>query len=473
MRLKSEKNLAQISSISLRHSDLEQVLRNKMHYLLSSLSLLLLLTASSADDNKEQAKSLVESERVIKKLIQTIYTDKYRLIWNGDPTSTMTIGWNQHEEGGYVLYGLTALVSQKQFPGRQVYYRDMDNQFVRLKNLQPNSRYYFKICTQSSCSETMYFKTAPKTNQGFTFVAGGDSRSIPKGRIRGNILISKIRPLFIAHGGDYTHRGTSQQWSRWLEEWQLTKSADGRMYPLIVTHGNHENYDREMLYNIFDVPNKDVYYKIKFPLISLYTLNTELEPAVGYADFETEDVTQWNNQKKWLEKSLIKDNNRWKIISYHRPLRPHRSSKAEGLLRYSDWSSLFYDYGVQLVIESDSHLVKYTHPIKPDPSGDEGFIVDSIHGTTYIGEGSWGAPTRVNDDDKSWTLDSASFWQFKLITVDADNLEIRTVKFGDENTDYDAQSVKEITQKQQNVDPKKIPDDLELWDSKVGVVLQL
>ena len=245
------------------------------------------------------------------------------------------------------------------------------------------------------------------------------------------------------------------------------------MYPLVVTHGNHENADREMLSKLFDVPNVDIYYKMTFPLLSLYTLNTELEPSVGYRDFKTKDITKWNAQKRWLEEQLIKDRKKWKIVSYHRPLRPHRGNKKEGKLRYSDWASLFYTHGVQLVIESDSHLVKYTKPLKPDPLGDEGFVVDEEHGTTYIGEGSWGAPTRINDDDKSWTLDSDSFWQFKLITVNNENLAIRTVKFGDEKTEYNPHEVTAITQKQQNRDPKIIPSNLDLWHSKVGDILEL
>jgi len=407
----------------------------------------------------------------------TVYSDKYRLIWNANPMTTMTIAWNQYEGKPSLHYGLTKNVKEKVLAHRTTIYRGMNNNFVRLKNLKSNSKYFFKICTLNNCSKFMYFLTAPSTDQAFTFVAGGDSRSIPRGRIRGNILISKIRPLFIAHGGDYTKNGTADEWSRWLDEWQMTKSKDGRMYPLLLTHGNHENKDAHMLNKLFDVPNKDVYSKIDFNFLSLYTLNTELEPAVGYYDMARK--TQWRKHKKWdeqtawLNKTLKDDKKTWKIASYHRPLRPHKKSKHEGRLRYLDWSPLFYKHEVQLAIECDSHLVKYTQPLKPDLFGEEGFVVDKDKGTTFIGEGSWGAPTRANDDDKSWTLDSASFWQFKLITAMPKKLEIRTVKFGSENEAYNPNEVKEITQKEQNKNPQAIPKNLDLWDSKAGKVLNL
>ena len=55
----------------------------------------------------------------------------------------------------------------------------------------------------------------------------------------------------------------------------------------------------------------------------------------------------------------------------------------------------------------------------------------------------------------------------------SNKLEIRTIKFGDEKTAYDAKSVEEISQEEQDVNPTKIPNGLDLWDSKVGKALSL
>jgi len=434
-----------------------------IHYLLSFILLISINSCSTVNTHNKNS----------------VFSDRYRLIWNNNPKTTMTIAWNQYQGMPTLRYGLSQKTKNEIRPQRQVQYRGMNNTFARLTDLKPNSRYYFKICTSTICSDTMYFKTAPNNNNSFTFIAGGDSRSIPRGRIRGNVLVSKIRPLFIAHGGDYTKNGTATEWKRWLNEWQQTKSSDGRMYPLVVTHGNHENRDATMLNKLFDVPNVHVYSKLDFNFLSLYTLNTELEPTVGYYDMAIKKKDEWtihkkwDKQTKWLKENLKKDTKKWKIASYHRPLRPHRKSKHEGRLRYLDWSPLFYTYGVKLAIESDSHLVKYTQPLKPYLFGEEGFVVDKEKGTTFIGEGSWGAPTRTNDDDKSWTIDSGKFWQFKLITVKPKRLEIRTVKFGDEDKEYNPHSVKGITQEEQNSNPVDFPKNLDLWKSNIGDVLIL
>jgi len=426
-------------------------MRRVLAYLFGGIILVLLLGACNA-----------------KPVIDGVASDKLRLVWNDDPTTTMTLAWNQRWGEGVLYYGEDPKHLTPQRPQRQVHYRGMNNTFARLRNLLPNHRYYFQVCTQGQCTPLSYFKTAPVGLEPFCFVAGGDSRSIPKGRIRGNRLVAKIRPLFVLHGGDFTKHGDAHEWQRWLDEWQMTRSDDGQMYPLVVTHGNHENRDHLMLNRLFDVPNPWGYFQLNFNLLSLYVLNTELEPNVGWFDLRAkgehpnEIYQRWDEQTHWLDEALRIDPHRWKVLSYHRPLRPHRASKPEGRLRYLDWAPLLYRYGVKLAIESDSHLVKYTQPLKPDLLGEEGFVVDK-QGTTFIGEGSWGAPTRANDDDKSWTLASGSFWQFKVIGVSASSLSIYTVKFGDEVTPYDPKEVESLSAMDRQANPLRLPAHLDLW----------
>ena len=81
------------------------------------------------------------------------------------------------------------------------------------------------------------------------------------------------------------------------------------------------------------------------------------------------------------------------------------------------WADNFYRHGLDLSIECDSHVMKRTHPLKPDPNGFEGFSMakSDPKATTYIGEGCWGAPLRAADDAKPWTVDTASFNGFDWI----------------------------------------------------------
>lgn len=412
-------------------------------------------------------------------------TEKYRLVWNGDPATTMTIAWNQVKgETAAVYYGQKKDKSDwvMHKVDREIAYRGMQNKFVRLKNLQPHTAYYFTIRDNDSESDVMWFLTASDKPQPFTFIAGGDSRTNKEPRVNGNKLIAKIRPLFIAHGGDYLNDGTAEEWQEWLDEWQLTKSSDGRMYPIMPAHGNHENDDRYMIYNLFDIPHKDAYFacNVAGNLLRIYTLNTELEPGVGYGAFADQSDEIWKEQNKWFVEDLQQNHDKvtWKIANYHRPLRPHTSAKTEGLGRIAAWADHFYRYGIHVAVECDTHMVKYTYPLRPFADGFESFVRDDAKGTVFIGEGSWGAPTRPTDDDKPWTLASDSFWQYKLLHVTPQNIKIHTVRYGqleevERGIHYNPDEVIALTQEQQQQDPLAMPQGLTLWTPLSGQTLQI
>lgn len=427
------------------------------------------------------------------------YTDLYRLVWTDDPSSTMTIGWRQGSgsftevkyrvKGSLAIWQSNTSLTQYNYQNTVNGTSDvLNNSFVTLTGLSANTDYEFTICDSDGCSDRyMWFRTSPNTAQTVTFVAGGDSRrdtstnyaKNDQARTDGFKLVSKLRPTFVLFSGDFMNDGTFEEWLIWLDEWQLTQSSDGRMYPIVPTHGNHENDALDMVQQVFNVQGVvgnsayGTYNALSFggDLLRIWTLNTELEPGIGYSAFQNQNSTAWNEQATWLGNDLAANSNvQWKIANYHRPLRPHTSGKSEGNLRYSAWAPLFDTHDVDLAIESDSHMVKYTAPVNASSGAgsDEGFIeadhANSEHGTVFIGEGSWGAPKRPIDDDKDWTIISNSFWQFKHITVSPSNLEVRTVRF--ENSSYPNGvdvDVAALTQLEQDNDPAALPTGLDLW----------
>ena len=358
-------------------------------------------------------------------------TNRYRLTLRDDPATTIVIGWNQISGSNPVVYyGTTdhgtnwSAYSNNQAPSRQISYAGMNNQFARLTGLTPNTSYFFVIRDSEGTSQRLWFKTAPNVStERLSFIAGGDSRNNRTPRINANKLVSKLRPHAVFFGGDMTSSGTNSEWAQWFDDWQYTIGTDGRMIPIVATRGNHES-SNAMIYNLFDTPSSSVYYAITFGgnLIRAYTLNTEISIS--------------GNQTTWLQNDLQANNNTiWKMAQYHKPMRPHVSSKSEGNNQYNYWSSLFYNNNVKLVVECDAHTVKTTWPVKPSTGGgsDEGFIRDDQNGTVYVGEGCWGAPLRSNNDNKDWTRNSASFNQFKWVFVDANTIETRTIKVDNAN----------------------------------------
>lgn len=338
-------------------------------------------------------------------------------------------------------------------PDRIVNAKGMNNHFVRLEGLIPNKTYYFLVKDSEGTSERMFFTTAPnKPDQRIAIVAGGDSRNHREARRDANLLVAKLRPLCVMFGGDFTESSTPNEWKEWMEDWQLSIAKDGRITPIIVTRGNHEE-NNQVLDELFDLRFPQAFYALNIggSLLRLYTLNT-LIPVGG-------------EQRDWLEADLKSATNTWKIAQYHFPMRPHTKRKAEKNDQVALWAPLFLKYNMDLVVECDAHVVKSTWPIVPSngPGSMEGFIRDDENGTVYVGEGCWGAPLRENNDDKTWTRASGSFNEFNWIFIDREKIEVRTVK-----TDG-AQRVADI-------DPTNVfsaPRGLMLWGPPTGDVITI
>lgn len=403
--------------------------------------------------------------------------EQVRVAWDKNPHSEAVIGFN-NASGSYIKLGSTTNESnwqthnttvQRTFDGSS----SLTSNFVRLSGLTADSEYYFKVCS-STCSSTLYyFKTAPNSPRNMTVVSGGDSRSSHDGRRQGNRLVAKIRPDYITFGGDYTNSNYASDMSTWLDHWQESFSVDqidGKTYrrvsPIIPTFGNHEAGNPDTLCETFGTdPNGDGvcssgdnYFAMNIggSQTRVYTLNTE------YKD----NATLWSQQKSWLTNDLANQGGQvsWRLGQYHRSMVPTGGGKTS----YStirQWAPIFEDGKMNLITESDTHIVKYTWPVVP--SGSSYTKVDA--GTVYIGEGSWGVGTRSTDTPQSWLADNASFKQFKVIQFNGDNIDVRTAIFSGET------STSSLTRAQRQADPLALPAGLQLWDPSgtVGQVYTL
>ena len=387
-------------------------------------------------------------------------TDKYRLIYNDNPSTTITICWCQKSGNNPVVYYGKEdfgddyekyLLNHK--PDRVEDFKELNHNFARIDSLEPNTIYYFVIKDDNSISKRFWFKTIPDDeNVRLSIIAGGDSRTFREPRKLANKMVSKLQPHFVVFNGDFTTRGKIEEWKNWLDDWQLTINENGRIIPILIVQGNHET--KEELYNIFDTPNEDIYYSLNFGgnLLHAIVLNTEIKMKGA--------------QTKWLEKDLQTEqskNSIWKFAAFHKPVRPHYSKKREGEDQYKFWVPLFYKYGVKLVVVGDTHMCSRTWSISPDKDGEAGFVRDDEKGTIYIGEGTWGAPVRASDDMKSWTRDCDAIQQFKWIFVSKEEIEIRVVKY---------QNVEEVGTLSID-DMFSFPENIDIWSPENGAVITI
>ncbi|MEM7600231.1 MAG: metallophosphoesterase family protein [Verrucomicrobiota bacterium] len=307
-------------------------------------------------------------------------TDKYRLIWTSSPSTQATIGWNQKDGSpgtvhfGKRDHGRNAEAYPRTQRATEVNKFDgFKNAFALIDSLEPNTQYYFVIRDDYGTSRRFQFQTASNKPQPFTFIAGGDSRNFRDVRIAANQLVAKLRPQFVAFTGDMINKDRPKEWDEWLDDWQHTTGEDGHMTPIVAHRGNHERRPKTIP-AYFNTPD-DAYYSFSIggDLFRYLALNSEI-PAGG-------------KQKDWLEEQLKKysDSTTHLVAGYHKPMRPHVSKKSEGANPYK-WADEFYEYSLDLAIESDSHVMKRTVPVKPSSKGHEGFKAasDDPDATVYI-----------------------------------------------------------------------------------------
>lgn len=332
--------------------------------------------------------------------------------------------------------------------------KGMKNHFARLAGLKPNTIYYFVVQDSEGVSRQLSFKTAPDDPYvRISVIAGGDSRNHREARRDANLLVSKLRPTLIMFNGDMTSTDTDVEWQEWMDDWQETISRDGMMYPVVAARGNHEPSNK-VIVDMFDVPNSEVYYHLRVggDLLHLYTLNSQVAASGA--------------QRQWLEEALKKTQGAiWKMAQYHLSIRPHTAKKVNQEDMMVNWATLFAKYGVDVVLESDAHVVKWTYPIRPSraPGSADGFIRDDEHGSVYLGEGTWGAPLRDNDRDRPWTRASGKFNAFFWIFFDTEKVEVRTIKT-DRSEDVGSVSPANIFEP---------PIGLPIWNPTTGDVITI
>ncbi len=387
----------------------------------------------------------------------------YRVMWNGDAATSATVGWSSVDapSADQKLYydtidhGTdTAKYAFSKGISTSNTAQNMNNVFVRLTGLQPDTKYYFVVADAKNVGTRYWFKTASDDDdERLSIIAGGDSRNNRTPRMAANSLVAKLRPDAVMFGGDMVDAGLEAEWKYWFQDWQLTIADDGRITPLIITRGNHER-SNEIVEQLYDAP-KGVYYAVNIggDLLRIYTLNTEAAVTGAQTD--------------WLKKDLAANQGaKWTFAQYHRPMRPHVGSKIDHDSAYSSWAGPFHQYGMDLVVECDAHTVKATWPIRPskEAGSSDGFIRDDRTGTVYVGEGGWGAPLRDDDDKRAWTRDSGKFNHFQWMFVSPSEVEVRTVQV--DNAD-------EVEALDDNDDRFAIPAGIRLWTPPNGQVVKL
>ena len=354
------------------------------------------------------------------------YGKNVRIIWTNDPSHSSKIIWTTHKKTKQnniyistdkedVIDSLERLrlPTEKNFRYRKG--GEYSHQ-ISLRNLQPNTTYFFRVVSDKKISPVFHFRTAPSSDEeSFELLFGGDSRSYRHNRIAINKTIKNTfeenpKILALVHGGDFIADGDDwKQWSHWFEDYSQTTTSNGRILPIIPTRGNHED-DRRLFNEIFGWPGgRDNYYITQIGSLFLLNLNTEI--SIG------------GHQKSWLERQLrwISPRARWIIANYHRPAWPAVKSPSYAK-KY--WVPLFEKYSLDLAFESDGHVLKRTLPIKNEK-------VDHKDGVIYVGEGGLGVKQRSPRNQDAWYLQDPGYaisaYHFQKLKIENNEMEYQVI----------------------------------------------
>mgnify|MGYP005666970769 CR=1 FL=1 len=390
-------------------------------------------------------------------------TKYFRLTYNDDPSTTISIGWSG--EKGTVYYGTEDKgINYSEYPNSQEidrteFQRGLNNHFVNLKGLNPATVYYFVVKdVNENLSQRFSFMTiSDDPNIPISFINGGDTRlagpiveapcNCREDRIRGNKMVAKLRPDFVSFNGDFTLNSIGSnvngEWDLWFQDWEHATAEDGRLFPLMIATGNHEDDLSNItfgdpvfrdVYKLFNIPVKDVYYALNFGgnLMRQYVLNSELHACVDkdQLDWLTEDLENY---------STAANAPYWKMVNYHQPMVPnsHYDKRPDMI---NCWANLFDEYHVQLAMESHTHSMKTTYPISrdltiPNDFNTAGFSRDDECGTVYIGEGNWAAPQRgpMEFRARAWTRQLDDIRSFFYVQVSKDEVKVYSPMFTEES----------------------------------------
>ena len=372
-------------------------------FVIIMLTMFATVSAKDVDLKSLDVNSLVSRMTPLKDMAPA----QWRVVWTGDASREATLSWSTARAGkkhvvhyGTVpvgrggkhklhqachsngLYTIIQPSSSKEGQASKsiapAYYHH-----AKIKDLKPNTRYYFILESDGVRSRELYFVTAPSAGTNFTLIHGGDSRSGHADRCRMNLRIAeqvKSNPdvIAFAHGGDYIVSGTKwEQWRLWLSQHELTTLEDGRVLPVIPTKGNHDA--GKLYFEVFDLDEKEQRWHTTMlgDDVAIVTLDTN-SPAGG-------------PQAEWLESELkqLRSKVQWLIVQYHRPMYPAVKTPAP---HATVFCPLFDKYNVDLALESDGHCMKRTVPIrdgKQDPNG-----------LVYLGEGGLGVGQRKTDPNR-------------------------------------------------------------------------
>jgi predicted phosphodiesterase len=244
---------------------------------------------------------------------------------------------------------------------------------ANISKLKTGKTYFYQVRSEKVSSRINTFKAGVKSNQGFSFVVLGDSRSKPHVFKAIAKQVNEIDPALIVANGDLVAKGGNH--NHWQTQFFDVAKDMINHIPFVTAVGDHESDevdgDEAILFTHYLFPEKD-HLKLWYSY------------DVGDAHFIFLDWRYPFNEEmiQWFKEDVKESDKLWKFVIMHRPaynLGGHRVAWGKDV-----WPELFRENKIDIVFAGHSHLYERFYPLRPMSKPDAWPV-------TYITTGGAGA----------------------------------------------------------------------------------
>lgn len=258
---------------------------------------------------------------------------------------------------------------------------------VTFRDLQPGTRYAYRVGGDRRWSEWIQFRTASAGPAPFTFLYLGDAQNHIL-ELWSRLIRESVRrtpeAAFIIHAGDLVDDAHSErQWHEWF-------AAGGfihRMLPSLPVAGNHEYEPYTAEEEAQGIEHLAVQWR---PQFTLPANGIEALPETNYfVDYQgvrfvvLNTNEHWEPQADWLRGVLGDNPNRWTVATFHHPLFSASAGRNNEALR-ALFKPIFDEFGVDLVLQGHDHAYARGRAAAPEENLLTGVNVRDGTGTVYV-----------------------------------------------------------------------------------------
>jgi len=333
--------------------------------------------------------------------------------------------------------------------------------YVTVKDLAPNTTYYYK-CVDAQKESPVYSFTTQGTDAFKAILFSDihikdDESATPKGtaRVWNDVLETVIaregEPAFLMSAGDNANYGLVSEYLG-LYAPPVLKSI-----PLATTIGNHDK--KEFNYRFYQ-NNPNPYKSIAGSLTG-----DEYWYRYGDALFLVMDTTSGSaiDHQNFVKKACeANPDAKWRIVMYHHDLHasPYSKTGEDNILRLM-FDPIMYLYDIDMVFSGHSHLYVRSHQLEAGEIVQDTTGLKELKdpkGTTYIGSSSINhvaGTDAVNDNPEAVVSYFEREMLYNVISMDSSKLSVKVCRVSD------GEAVDEITiEKSPENMPKTIERDI-------------